>query len=315
MDLMKAEISVIVPVYNVDPYLRRCFDRIIAQSMKQIEIIAVDDGSSDGSGKICDEYAKKDERIMVIHQENGGLSFARNEGLKHASGKYVMFVDSDDYAEADFCRIPYEKAEKEDADIVMFKNSYIRGDQCYRDTKVRYKDGVKTIQEALDIALKHTGVAVWNKLFKRSLFDGITFPEGQYYEDCVVTYQLILKSEKTCFINDMLYVYCYRESSITQERNDQKRSDYISAYHKMFSDLKNLSYRCYIRPDVLRCCLRYLYTHGKKSELADRADELVTAFDDIGMLTDREKLILRIYLDKKLLFHMVHFLIRIMHIA
>jgi len=152
---MKPKISVIVPVYNVEPYLKRCLDSIINQSMKEIEILVIDDGSTDKSGEICNEYAKIDDRIKVTHQKNSGLSHTRNFGLDQAQGKYVMFVDSDDYVEENFCQIPYEIAEKNCVDIVMFRYNHFIDGISYAFPKnydvLSTEDGFKTKQEAFDI--------------------------------------------------------------------------------------------------------------------------------------------------------------------
>lgn len=304
---MKPEISIIVPVYNVEPYLRRCIDSIINQSMNDIEIVMVDDGSTDKSGEICDEYMKSDNRIKVIHQENGGLSHARNVGINQAQGKYIMFVDSDDYVEKDFCKIPYNIAEKLDIDFLMFDNSYSKnGVRNHR--KDNYTDGIKTIQESLDIMLRHTGVAVWNKLFKKELLNGLSFPLGMFYEDCSFTYLYVLKSKKNYYVQRALYNYCFRDESITNKRSI-KRYDYIVTYHKMFSDLKKLQYDCYIRPDVLRCSLRYLYTYGVNNDLSDMANDLVINYEDYNKLSRKSFALLCFYKNSKIVFYILHFLI------
>ena len=113
-------VSVIVPVYNVEEYLRKCIDSIVAQTLKDIEIILVDDGSTDGSGTICDEYASQDKRVRVVHKINGGLSSARNTGIEAASAPFLMFIDSDDWVEPNFCEKPYLAAKNNNADLVLF---------------------------------------------------------------------------------------------------------------------------------------------------------------------------------------------------
>ena len=119
-------VSVIVPVYNVEPYLHRCVDSLTGQTLTDIEIILVDDGSTDGCGRICDEYAAADPRVRVVHQENAGLSEARNAGIDRARADYLMFVDSDDWVEKDYCRIPWEIARSQQADLVMFQFRELR---------------------------------------------------------------------------------------------------------------------------------------------------------------------------------------------
>ena len=120
MKIKSVKISVIVPVYNVEKYLEKCVESILNQSLKDIEIILVDDGSPDNCPQICDEYATKDSRVKVCHKQNGGLSSARNEGLKHVSGEYYMFVDSDDWLDSETCEVTYNYAKQNDADCLMF---------------------------------------------------------------------------------------------------------------------------------------------------------------------------------------------------
>ena len=120
------KVSVIIPVYNVESYLRKCVDSIIGQTLINIEIILVDDGSTDRSGSICDEYRRQDGRIQVIHKANGGLSSARNVGIDAASAPYIMFLDSDDWAEPGFCEIPYDAAVDTNSDLVIFQTCYVK---------------------------------------------------------------------------------------------------------------------------------------------------------------------------------------------
>jgi glycosyltransferase involved in cell wall biosynthesis len=186
---MPVRISIVVPVYNVAPYLERCITSLKCQSFPDIEIILVDDGSTDGSGALCDRLAKDDPRIRVIHQKNAGLSCARNAGLDTALGKYVMFVDSDDWVEPDYCALPYRLAEETGSDLVLF--------QLHKegDTRSSLKPapdipaGVKTQQEALSLVMRTgryltcCGPFAMNKLYLRSLFEGNRYPEGMIYED------------------------------------------------------------------------------------------------------------------------------------
>ncbi len=173
------EISVIVPVYNTEDYLRQCLDSLSAQTMENIEIIVVDDGSTDRSPKICDEYAEKDPRMIVIHRENGGLSAARNSGLDIAQGEYVLFVDSDDWVEPDFCKVPLDAARQTGADLVIFQRMWHReGEEAelqppFPETGIADKG--KILTKWWDIV----GVISWNKLYRRSLFSNLRFPEGK----------------------------------------------------------------------------------------------------------------------------------------
>lgn len=183
-------ISVIVPVYNVEPYLKKCLDSIVNQTYEDLEILVIDDGSTDKSGQICDEYAEWDERVRVFHTDNKGLSAARNLGLKEAKGEWIEFVDSDDWVDRDYCKLPLELANIHNADLIIFRFRKIRG----INRRWRIKPGKKTTEDALRLIHEEASVVVWNKLFRRSLFNGISFPIGKLYEDNAVTHQLIHKA-------------------------------------------------------------------------------------------------------------------------
>lgn len=181
-------ISVIVPVYRVDAYLERCVDSLLNQSMREIEIILIDDGSPGKCGTICDRYAAQDTRVRVIHQENAGLSAARNAGLDRAQGEWIMFVDSDDWVELDFCRLPYEVALAHQADLVMFGT--ISHKKTGEIVFSHVEEGLLSKDDAITYAVKKS-IAVWNKLYHSSLFREIRFPEGYVFEDSFVTPKLV----------------------------------------------------------------------------------------------------------------------------
>lgn len=210
------KVTVVVPVYNVEIYLNRCINSIINQTLKEIEIILVDDGSTDQSGKICDDYLEKDKRIKVIHQKNMGLSCARNAGIKIASADYICFIDSDDYIEIDMLEYLYEKALKYKSDIICcgFSSIYENG----KKEKITIPNGDMffSIEEALDIHLLsgYIDVVAWNKLYKTSLFDKIKYPDGMLYEDMLTTYKLISQSKLISLHPDSKYFYCKRKNSI-----------------------------------------------------------------------------------------------------
>ena len=169
---MKPLVSVIVPVYKVEPYLERCLDSLVAQTLKEIEIIVIDDGSPDRCGEICDAYAAKDARFRVVHQENRGLSAARNAGIELARADYLMFVDSDDWVEPEFCRLPYEAAVEHGAELVMFsyeKTDGSRGRVCPQG----FEEGAKDRVTALKMLLHGVGMVAWNKFYHKKLFSDI----------------------------------------------------------------------------------------------------------------------------------------------
>ena len=165
----KPAVSVIVPVYNVEPYLRRCIDSLIKQTLQNIEIILIDDGSTDGCEAICDEYAANDARVRVVHQENVGLSEARNAGIDRARADYLMFVDGDDWVEPEFCEFPWMLAKKHKADSVMFQyrrlnNNHIIVRQYF------INEGIKPKEDAVNLLINGVGMTAWNKLYHRILY-------------------------------------------------------------------------------------------------------------------------------------------------
>lgn len=210
-------ISIIVPCYNVEKYLPKCIESIINQTYKNLEIFLVDDGSPDNSGKICDEYAAEDERIKVIHKENGGLSDARNVAIDKATGEYILFIDSDDYVALNHVEHLYGILERADADIaVEWGQTFYEGTMPVVDTQGDKKEIILEPDDALVNMFyqEDFDTCAWAKLYKRSLFDGIRYPKGWLYEDLPTTYRLIQKCKKVVFSDYKSYYYLLRNSSI-----------------------------------------------------------------------------------------------------
>lgn len=210
-------ISVIVPVYNVEPYLGICLDSIVNQTYRDLEILVIDDGSTDGCDVICDEYKERDERIRVFHTENRGLSAARNRGLKEANGEWIGFVDSDDWIESDMYETLVKKAEKSGADIVECGIFREYSDRTEENTK-RTLDltGVEAIHALLQGEIFNT---VWNKLWHRKTLENIRFPEGRVYEDIATTYRILIGSNRVCSVAESKYHHRRRPGSISNSRS------------------------------------------------------------------------------------------------
>lgn len=213
------KLSIVVPVYKVEDYLKECVDSILNQSFKDFELILVDDGSPDSCPKLCDDYSKLDSRVKVIHKSNGGLSSARNAGMRVAKGDYISFIDSDDYLDLDTYNKVFSIIAKEQADVVIFGRCYV-----YEDNRkvVREKQGIyKVMTGAEATALMNTSllgyydVAAWDKVYKRSLFDGIEYPEGKLSEDWYTTYKVFARAQKVAYDSKPLYYYRQRGGSIT----------------------------------------------------------------------------------------------------
>lgn len=226
----KELISVIVPVYNVEGYLERCIDSIIAQTIENIEIILVDDGSTDSSGLICDRYAEIDNRIKVIHKENGGLSDARNAGITVASGQWYSFIDSDDYISENFLEDLYSAAKDNDCQIAVCNMVRV-----YEDgTAENFYSPSNELVVLKDDNKYETLVqpSVCNKLFKSQLFNDVDFPKGKYSEDTFVYHILIYKSKGAVFTGNNGYFYYFRRDSILgRPKYTDRYFDFVEAVY------------------------------------------------------------------------------------
>ena len=226
-------VSVIVSVYNLERYIERCVESLREQTFTDYEIVLVDDGSTDSSGAICDEFARMDARITVIHRINGGLSAARNTGLDYAKGEYVLFVDGDDYAEPGYIKRLYEAMIATDADIVLC-NYFYRDDEGELVNRTNYTYVAESgpfhnLQALCLFEDQQYGTffdVVWNKLFRKALFDGIRFPEGiSLVEDISIMPELYYRAGRIFVIGDKLYNYIYRQSSLSNGTYE-KEEDY-----------------------------------------------------------------------------------------
>lgn len=230
---MEDKISVIVPVYNVEAYVEDCVSSLRKQTYQNLEILLVDDGSTDRSGQICERLKKEDTRIRVIHKQNGGLSDARNTGIKMAKGSYYFFVDSDDYLESRTIEIMHRAIKREDAQIAVcnmkrvFQNGRIEDFYCpcMEEIILRGDERFQTLVQP----------SVCNKIFVATLFFGVSFPEGKFYEDTYVYHILCERAENIVLTGHDGYWYRCREGSILQNRKDQdKYFDYVEAlWHRV----------------------------------------------------------------------------------
>lgn len=277
---MTEKITVIVPVYNVENYLDKCLDSVIKQTYKNIEIIVVNDGSTDNSGEICQEYAEIDYRIIYIEQENAGLSAARNTGLDNMSGDYVTFVDSDDWIEQDYLETLYKKIVEYQADIAVgnyysFNESegmfyfHISGDSYYEKVfdNVSIFENLYESQEMKSFAL----ISAWGKLYKASLFDYIRFDEGKLGEDGYFNQKIYLLVEKIVYINQGLYAYRQRNGSITKTWTEKWMHAIVDAMSERITLLANMGYPLEEHLAVYRQMLEVSLANGQASGLSDTA--------------------------------------------
>lgn len=274
---MQPLVSIIVPVYKVEPYLTRCLDSLCRQSLSDIEILLIDDASPDRCGEICDAYAAKDPRFRVIHNENNrGLSVARNIGIEHATADYLMFVDSDDCVHEDFCKDSYECAMHYQADLVMFRHQNItRPKQVKKSNTPANKlnhsltISYKTQSEAIDLLQNVVGQFAWNKLYHKELFHDITYPPGYLYEDVGTTYKTILQASNIYFLDKTLYYHCYRPDSIITLRTEKNLHDGTKMVLQQYHDLMAWGYP----PDKLEDFLKghaLGYCINKKPDASDK---------------------------------------------
>ncbi|MGL5150605.1 MAG: glycosyltransferase family 2 protein [Clostridium sp.] len=234
---MNPKISIIVPVYKVELYLEKCIDSILNQTFKDFELILVDDGSPDRCGEICDEYAKKDNRIKVIHKENGGLSSARNAGLDIAKGEYIGFVDSDDWIEVNMYEVLYNLCCDNDADIVSCKalNLYEGKDivKRFNEKKIKLYEGKINILDAH--YNREFNFSLCTKLIKTKKINKLRFKEGMISEDVIFMIKLYNQIERLVYTTEQKYIYFHRKESITTSGISFKRLDNL--YHSI--DLYN----------------------------------------------------------------------------
>ena len=234
----KYELDVIVPVYNVERYLSKCVESILAQTFCDFRLILVDDGSTDRSGELCDQFAELDSRITVIHKENGGLSSARNAGLDISEAPYICLIDSDDYIESVMFDELYRAITDNQADmsICNFRYVYIDCDEpnSSQDIYLPIKNTVLLGGDALKELYTQYGyyyVVAWNKMYSKKLFEEIRYPIGKYHEDEFVIHELFYKCDKIACVQKPMYNYVQRSGSIMAQKNEKQSYDVIEAFH------------------------------------------------------------------------------------
>ena len=247
--MRESKISVIIPVHNVVRYLPKCINSVRNQTYSNLEIILVDDGSTDGSGEVCDRYKEKDKRVRVIHQDYGGVSSARNIGLSVVTGSLVGFIDSDDWIDPDYYEVLEACMQKTCADIVVSGCYYVYQDAVQKDKRNEWgvlydrPSGLKALSER---KMRYT---IWDKLYRKSLFSGINFVEGRTYEDVLATYQLISRAECIACTNYYGYHQRMRAGSITHILGGEIEG--FSAHYEVWQDAKNQNELGHLQEDVV----------------------------------------------------------------
>ncbi len=239
--MSKPDISVIIPVYNVAPYLRRCTDSVLSQKGPSLEVLLIDDGSTDGSGALCDAIAGEDDRVQVVHKPNGGLSSARNAGLDLAQGHYVSFVDSDDYLEENAYRDLVHLAQKFQVPLVCGGRFDVEEETGAKQLGLcPEKEGLLSGENLVRRIFTWNGLdsSACDKLFERSLFEGIRFPLGMINEDVAIIYRVCLRAGSGGLLPRPFYNYCHRSDSITTAQVSQKDFHLASHGRNIMKDLR-----------------------------------------------------------------------------
>lgn len=253
MNEKKIILSIIIPVYNVKQYLESTLENVLNQKFRDFELILVDDGSTDGSGKICDRFADADNRVIVIHQKNAGVSAARNAGVASAKGEYIGFVDSDDLIEPAMFETLIDVALRNEAYVVQCRHNRLESVQEVEFTgQERLIDGKTFVREIFT----HKGgeytnqVALWSKIYRKEMFENVHFPEGRTYEDEQETYKLCLFAKKIVMIPDEFYHYVKRENSIITGISAKKMLD------KQYALMDRLNYLPKYIPELEEVCVK-----------------------------------------------------------
>lgn len=237
MDMNIPLISVVVPIYNVENYLRCCADTILGQTYENLEVILVDDGSKDGSGILCDEIAETDSRITVYHKENGGLSDARNYGIVRAHGEYITFIDSDDFIDKDYVGYLYDLIIKYGTDMSICQHRVLTGKKVleYGSSGDECLENKECLERMLYDEVINT--SAWAKLYRRDMFENISFPFGKCFEDIGTIYALMLLCDKIAVGYESKYNYIYRSDSIAHGSFKPNKLDMIEMTDKMAEDV------------------------------------------------------------------------------
>lgn len=262
-------ISIIIPVYNIEKYIRQCLDSVINQTYRYLEILVVDDGSTDGSGKICDEYAE-DNRVKIIHQTNKGLSGARNVGIDIASGSFILLVDGDDYIELNTVECLLKACLDTNADVSCCGHykEYTNKSISHALTKKSYegKNLTSVVMEGSTF-----GHYAWGKLYKKELFNNCRFPEDMLFEDIATTWKLLIKCQRVTCISDVLFHYVYRKDSLGNTKTMKNLVDRWIAFKDRYDEMagksdelkKICTKRCL---DTIGYTWRWLYIVKDKDE-------------------------------------------------
>lgn len=256
-------VSIIVPVYNIEDYIDRCLASIVSQTYKNLEILLINDGSKDKSGQKCEKWEKKDKRIKYYCKENGGLSDARNYGMKRMKGTYVTFIDGDDFVTSDFIETMLNLIIDSNSDISVCINNYYYDDDTIRHVyashdgrKIYTKNNLEMLEEMLYQRKFDTTACI--KMYKSHLFKGIKFPKGKLYEDLDTIYKVFLKANNITYINKEMYYYFQRSLSIVGRPFDKRDMYIITAMDNMLNTIKRVDKENSLNDCLVNACISKL---------------------------------------------------------
>ncbi|MBQ8868960.1 MAG: glycosyltransferase [Oscillospiraceae bacterium] len=284
-------ISVIVPVYRAEDRLDACVESIVAQDWTNLQIVLVNDGSPDNCGSICDKWEHKDARIEVIHKQNGGPSSARNAGLDIAKGDYVLFLDSDDLLDSTTCTHLYELMQEKNADVASCYQANVFSNapaEFVRDGEVTVMDRESAI---LDMWYQRVFPSTCGKLFKRSIFDGLRFTEGLYFEDVDIIYQIYWKAERIAETTARLYGYVHHEGSITTREFSSADMDILTVVDKIeqFAHDKSQKLKAAATAYSVAAALRIVLNVPKKEEFNEGTSKAINILKANGKAVLKDK--------------------------
>lgn len=270
----KSLISIIVPVYNVEKHIKRCIDSLLCQTYENIEIIIINDGSTDQTAQILSEYSNE-TKIRIFHQENKGVSFGRNLGLEQAKGDYICFVDGDDYVSAHYCQRLYEKLIENDADISICQFTKIVNGK-HKPQKIDFESRIYSKMEALSLIFEDGELQSfpWGKLFKKETIKNATFPtDKKAFEDYVTIFRIIEKCEKVVIFDDLLYYYIVNEGSLSNNTSCRMYYDFFTALIEMYDFAKTMNdeltnWKKIVEKTARQChtCIKKISIHKKTKE-------------------------------------------------
>ncbi|WP_285815958.1 glycosyltransferase family 2 protein [Thomasclavelia cocleata] len=305
-------ISIIIPVYNVEKYLNRCVASVINQTYSNLEIILVDDGSTDSSYDLCKKLKKEDSRIVVIHKENGGLSEARNTGISVSTGNYIFFLDSDDYIKENTIEVLYETIKKDNTDLVLFDFIKIldTGEVIQDETNIKSYEIVdsKTLLNRIIYGQYWRYVPAWNKLYKSDIWSDLYFPVGKLHEDEYIIHEVFNRCENVSIIPDKLLYYVQRSGSIMSNISDKNRIHITNAllervYFYLSRNMTKQASVMFINMINKYICKVNRNNYEEDSKLKKKIKKLYKKIDKKSIdLKTRIKLILVIYFESFFLF-------------